>query len=109
MIKADTTSVDGVSSTPLQDQRLAHLEDKLNQLLACHEFYDLAIRAITHDNFDEELGRQRWHFGLFLQQQWLHDQGQDIINNCKHFDKESTVLDCGTSLAFHLLFQTPIY
>ena len=34
----------------------------------------------THDNFDEELDGQRWHFGLFLQQQWLHDQGQDIIN-----------------------------
>ena len=79
MTNVDTTSVDGVSSTPLQDQRLAHLEDKLNQLLACHEFYDLAIRAITHDNFDEELDGQRWHFGLFLQQQWLHDQGQDII------------------------------
>ena len=79
MTKTDSTSVNGVSSTPLQDQRLARLEDKLNQLLACHEFYDLAIRAITHDNFDEELDGQRWHFGLFLQQQWLHDQGQHII------------------------------
>ena len=80
MTKTDSTSVDGVSSTPLQDQRLVHLEDKLNQLLACQEFYDLAIRAITHNQFDEELDGQRWHFGLFLQQQWLHDQGQDIIN-----------------------------
>ena len=58
---------------------MARLEDKLNQLLP-HEFYDLAIRAITHNQFDEELDGQRWHFGLFLQQQWLHDQGQDTIN-----------------------------
>ena len=79
MTKTDSTSVGGVSSTPLQDQRLARLEDKLNQLLACHEFYDLAIRAITHDNFDEELDGQRWHFGLFLQQQWLHDRGNAIV------------------------------
>ena len=35
------------------------------------------------DNFDEEIDGQRWHFGLFLQQQWLHDQGQDIINQLK--------------------------
>ena len=88
MTKTDSTSVDGVSSTPLQDQRLAHLEDKLNQLLACHEFYDLAIRAITHDNFYEELDGQRWHFGLFLQQQWLHDQGQDIIKQLQTLRQE---------------------
>ena len=39
------------------------------------------VRVIYYLLFiDKELDGQRWHFGLFLQQQWLHDQGQDIIN-----------------------------
>jgi len=60
--------------------QLAQIEDQLNQLLACHEFYDLAIRAIF-DFDNDELEGQRWQFGLFLQQQWLQDTGQLIINN----------------------------
>jgi hypothetical protein len=79
MTKTDSTSVDGASSTLLPVHRLARLEDQLNQLLACHEFYDLAIRAITSPDYDEELDGHQWHFGLFLQQQWLQDQGQAVI------------------------------
>jgi len=80
MTTADSTPVDGDSTTSLPAHRLARLEDQLNQLLACHEFYDLTIRAITSPHYDEELDGHRWHFGLFLHQQWLHDQGQIVIN-----------------------------
>jgi len=80
MTKTDSTPVDGDSSTLLPVHRLARLEDQLNQLLACHEFYDLAIRAITSPDYDEELDGKQWHFGLFLQQQWLQDQGQAVVN-----------------------------
>jgi hypothetical protein len=79
MTKTDSTPVDGASSTTLPVNRLARLEDQLNQLLACHEFYDLAIRAITSPDYDEEIEGKQWHFGLFLQQQWLQDQGQAVI------------------------------
>jgi hypothetical protein len=84
MTKADSTSVDGATSTSLPVQRLARLEDQLNQLLACHEFYNLAIRAITSPDYDEEIDGHQWHFGLFLQQQWLQDQGQAAINELQN-------------------------
>ena len=82
MTKADTTSVKGVASTSLP-ARLAQIEDKLNHLLASQSFYDLAIRAITNPHFEEldEFSNPRWQLGLCLQQQWLHDQGQVIIND----------------------------
>jgi len=79
MTKTDSTSVNDISATPLPSHRLARLEDQLNHLLACHEFYDLAIHAITSPSYQEELDGQRWHFGLLLHQQWLHDQGQAVI------------------------------
>jgi hypothetical protein len=65
-------------------QRLARLEDQLNQLLACHEFYNLAIRAITSPDYHEDIDGHQWHFGLFLQQQWLQDQGQAAINELQN-------------------------
>ena len=80
MTKRESTSLDDVHSTSLPANRLARLEDQLNHLLACHAFYDLAIRAITSPDVDEELDDQQWHWGLLLHQQWLHDQGQAAIN-----------------------------
>ena len=80
MTKADSTPVDGGSTTCLPSNQLARLEDQLNHLLACHAFYDLAIRAITCPEVEEEPDDQQWHFGLLLHQQWLHDQGQAAIN-----------------------------
>ena len=80
MTKADSTPVDGGSTTSLPDSQLARLEDQLNHLLACHAFLDLAIHAITHPDYNEEIDGHRWHFGLFLHQQWLHDQGQAVIH-----------------------------
>jgi len=82
MTKTDSTPVDGATSLPVQ--RLARLEDQLNQLLACHAFYNLAIRAITSPDYDEEIDDHQWHFGLFLQQQWLQDQGQAAINELQN-------------------------
>ena len=84
MTTTDSTPVNGMSSTPSPSHRLARLEDQLNQLLACHEFYDLAIRAITSPDYNEELDDHQWHFGLFLQQQWLQDQGQAAINELQN-------------------------
>ena len=75
MTKVDSMPVDGGSTTSLPDNQLARLEDQLNHLLACHAFYDLAIRAITSPDYEEELDDQQWHFRLLLHQQWLHDQG----------------------------------
>ena len=80
MTKVDSMPVDGGSTTSLPDNQLARLEDQLNHLLACHAFYDLAIRAITSPDYEKELDDQQWHFGLFLHQQWLHDQGQAVIH-----------------------------
>ena len=79
--KDSTTPIDGDSSTCLPANQLARLEDQLNQLLACHAFYDLTIRAITSPDYNEELEGENhcWHFGLFLHQQSLHDQGQALI------------------------------
>jgi len=62
----------------------ASIEDQLNQLLACHEFYNLAIRAITSPDYDDEIDDLQWHFGLFSQQQWLQDQGQAAINELQN-------------------------
>ena len=84
MTKADSTPVDGATSTSLPVQRLARLEDQLNQLLACHEFYNLAIRAITSPEYNEEIDDHQWHFGLFLQQQWLQGQGQAAIDELQN-------------------------
>mgnify|MGYP001030688050 CR=1 FL=1 len=58
-------------------ERLSKLEDRLHNLLACYQFYDHAIRAMTNpeqiDNTDE------WYFGLFLNQQWLRQQGERVM------------------------------
>ena len=80
MTERKSTSLDDVSTTTLLSPRLARLEDQLNHLLACHAFYDLAIRAITCPEVEEEPDDQQWHFGLLLHQQWLHDQGQAAIH-----------------------------
>ncbi len=79
MTTADSTPVDGGSTTSLPAHRLARLEDQLNHLLACHAFYDVAVQAITCPNFEHEPLGQRWQLGLLLHQQWLQDQGQNLI------------------------------
>jgi len=89
MTKTDSTSADGLASTSLPLHRLARLEDQLNQLLACYEFYDLAIRAITGPEYTDEINGRRWQFGLFLHQQWLQDQGQAVITELQTIQRES--------------------
>ena len=63
--------------------RLAQVEDQLNHLLACHVFYDTAIRAITQLEVDEPPSNEHWQLGLFLQQQWLQDQGNAVASELR--------------------------
>ena len=65
-------------------ERLSKLEDKLHNLLACYQFYNHAIRAITDPTQLED--SQEWYFGLFLNQQWLTKQGEQLMTelvDCK--------------------------
>jgi dTDP-4-amino-4,6-dideoxygalactose transaminase len=58
-------------------ERLSKLEDRLHNLLACYQFYDHAIRAMTNpEQLDDS---QEWYFGLFLNQQWLRQQGERVM------------------------------
>jgi dTDP-4-amino-4,6-dideoxygalactose transaminase len=58
-------------------ERLSKLEDRLHNLLACYQFYDHAIRAMTNpEQLDDS---QEWYFGLFLNQQWLREQGERVM------------------------------
>jgi hypothetical protein len=58
-------------------ERLSKLENRLHNLLACYQFYDHAIRAIT--NPDQLDNAEDWYFGLFLNQQWLRQQGERVM------------------------------
>lgn len=58
-------------------ERLSKLEDRLHNLLAGYQFYDHAIRAMTNpEQLDDS---QEWYFGLFLNQQWLRQQGERVM------------------------------
>jgi hypothetical protein len=63
--------------TQLTIDRLSKLEDQLHNLLACYQFYDHAIRAMTNPEQLED--SQEWYFGLFLNQQWLRRQGEKMM------------------------------
>ena len=52
-------------------------------LLACHVFYDTTIQAITQLEVDEPTANDHWQLGLFLQQQWLHDQGNAVVSELR--------------------------
>ena len=58
-------------------ERLSKLEDRLHNLLACYQFYNHAIRAMTDPNQLED--SQDWYFGLFFNQQWLTKQGEQLM------------------------------
>ena len=63
--------------TKTLNEQLSRLEDQLHGLLACYQFYDHAIRAMTNPEHLEE--SQEWYFGLFLNQQWLRRQGEKVM------------------------------
>ena len=70
------------ADSPLQPskkltERLSRLEDQLQNLLACYQFYDHAIRAMTNPEQLEDT--EEWYFGLFLNQQWLKQQGKQLM------------------------------
>ena len=58
-------------------ERLSKLEDQLHNLLACYQFYDHAIRAMT--NPEQLENTEEWYFGLFLNQQWVRRQGEMVM------------------------------
>lgn len=68
-------------------ERLSKLEDRLHNLLACYQFYHNSIRAMTEPTQLED--SQEWYFGLFLNQQWLTRQGEQLMTE---------LVDCKASL-----------
>ena len=57
--------------------KLPNLEDKLYNLTASYQFYDCAIRHMTEPDHLEE--SEEWHFGLFLHQQYLQQQVEQVM------------------------------
>jgi len=47
-------------------------------------FYDGCLFNFYRPDYDEDIDGHQWHFGLFLQQQWLQDQGQAAINELQN-------------------------
>ncbi|MGH1428477.1 MAG: hypothetical protein ACRBEE_11110 [Arenicella sp.] len=62
-------------------EQLTVFEDKLTHFLAAQRFYDQAIRAMTAPDYDDESSAKQWHLGLFLTQQWINDQGQQLMTD----------------------------
>ena len=65
----------------LINQQFAAFEDKLTHLLASYRFYDQAIQAMTHPDLNDESNARDWHLGLFLNQQWLTEQGEQLMTD----------------------------
>ena len=66
-------------STPLPTktltEQLSSVEDKLHNLLACYQFYDHAIRAMTNpEQLDES---QEWYFWLVSESAMVTAAGGD--------------------------------
>jgi hypothetical protein len=77
MTKRDDSADSPLQQTKTLTEQLSSIEDKLHNLLACYQFYDHAIRAMTNpEQLDDS---QEWHFGLFLHQQWLRRQGEKVM------------------------------
>lgn len=57
--------------------KLPNLEDKLYNLTASYRFYDCAIRHMTEPDYLED--SSDWHFGLFLHQQYLQQQTEQVM------------------------------
>jgi len=66
-----------LSQTKILKEQLSQTEDRLHNLLSSYQFYDNAIRALVDPEKLED--SEDWHFGLFLNQQWLRQQGQELI------------------------------
>ena len=58
-------------------EQLSQLEDKLHNLLACYQFFGEAVRLMT--NPEQTTSPEDWHLGLFLNQQWLRQQGEQLL------------------------------
>ena len=80
--KADTTLPQTQISITDQSaliERLSQLEDRLHNLLACYQFFSEAIRLMPAPEHDLLDNNEQWHLGLFLNQQWLTQQGEQLL------------------------------
>ena len=87
MTDVNTTPANGDSTTLLPVHRLAQIEDQLNHLLACHVFYDTAIRAITQLEVDEPTANDRWQLGCFYNNSGYRIRAKPWSLNCGLFGK----------------------
>jgi hypothetical protein len=77
MTEHDNKAGSPLLPTKTLTEQLSSVEDRLHNLLACYQFYDHAIRAMTNpEQLDDS---QEWVFGLFLNQQWLRRQGEKVM------------------------------
>jgi len=81
MTKKDINAGSSLPQSHLINQQFIEFEEKLEQLLACYQFYDRAIRAMTCPELTRESNASHWHLGLFLNQQWLSEQGDQLMND----------------------------
>ena len=73
------------STNPLTTEQFSQLEDRLHNLLACYQFFGEAVRLMTDP--EQTTNSEDWHLGLFLNQQWLQQQGEQLLQelvNLKH-------------------------
>ena len=77
MTEHDTKAGSPLLPAKTLTEQLSSVEDRLHNLLACYQFYDHAIRAMTNPEQLED--SQEWYFGLFLNQQWLRRQGEKVM------------------------------
>lgn len=69
-----------LSQTLLLKEQLTKVEDRLHRLLASYQFYDNAIWAIVDPDRlqGDTINNEETHFGLYLNQQWLKQQSEDL-------------------------------
>ena len=71
------TECNSKSTNPLTTEQLSQLEDRLHNLLACYQFFGEAVRLMIDP--EQTTCPEDWHLGLFLNQQWLHQQGEQLL------------------------------
>lgn len=80
MTKRDDKAGLPLSQTLLLKEQLTKVEDRLHQLLASYQFYDNAVRSMVDPElFGKDSKGEDCHFGLCLSQQWLRQQGEDVV------------------------------
>ena len=77
MSKSNDKADIALPQTQQLTEQLSHLEDRLHNLLACYQFFGEAVRLMTDPNQLDNTND--WHMGLFLNQQWLRQQSEQLL------------------------------